>query len=119
MVNVYLSSAVIMKFTCIPMYSFKISQVGGFAEVSTSMCYILSPRMALENNGFVVKESSFEKGDFTFQYYPSLDKTVNINVWDGDTLVHSIRNADYINVIIVFNECVVIYTSDYRVTIKC
>lgn len=101
------------------MYSFKISWIGDSVEITTKMLSLLSPRMALENNGFVVEESSFKKGDFTFQYYPSLDKTVNINVWDGDTLVHSIRNADYINVLIVFNECVIIYTTDYRVTIKC
>lgn len=101
------------------MYSFKISWVGDSIEITTKMLSLLSPRMALENNGFVVEESSFKKGDFTFQYYPSLDNTVNINIWDGDTLVHSIRNADYINVLIVFNECVIIYTTDYRVTIKC
>lgn len=108
-----------MKFIGIAMYSFKISQVGGFAEVSTSMCYILSPRMALENNGFVVKESSFEKGDIMFSYYSSLDKTVNINVWDGNTIIHSIRNADHIIVMIIASNYIALVTPDYKATVKC
>ena len=102
------------------MYSFKICWVGDSIGVTTNMLSLLSPRMALENNGFIVEESSFKKGDVTFVYYPSLDKTVNINVWNGDALIHSIRDADYINVLVVFDECdVILTTPDYKVTIKC
>lgn len=100
------------------MYNFKISQVGDFVGISTSMLSPLSPRMALESNGFTVEESYFEKGDITFSYYPSLDKTVNINVWDGDVIIHTIRNANYIDVL-VSNECVCLITQDYKVTVKC
>jgi hypothetical protein len=116
---VYLSIVDMVKFIGIVMYNFKISFVGESVKVSTSMLYSISPRMALESMGFFVKESCFEKGDITFTYYPSIDKTVNINVWKGDEIIHSIRNADYIDLLVFSNGCICLIAPDYKVTIQC
>lgn len=107
-----------MKFIGIAMYSFKISWVGDSIEITTKMLSLLSPRMALENNGFIVEESSFTKGDIAFSYFPSLDKKVNINVWKGDRLISSIHGVDFISVFVEFGECVILTTPNHKVTIN-
>lgn len=89
-----------MKFIGIAMYSFKISLVGDAVEVSTPMSSFVSPRMALENDGFIVEESCFKKGDISISYFPHLDKSVNVNVWKGDTLLYYIHRAEFISVFV-------------------
>lgn len=107
-----------MKFTCIPMYSFKISKVGGSLEITTKMLSLLSPRMALEEYGYVVEERSFKKGNILFSYYADRDNVVNIDVWnDKDVLIARIRRVEFINVLITV-DCVVLTAPNCKVTVN-
>lgn len=105
-----------MKFTGITMYSFRISNVGGSVEITTKMLSIQSPKEALEECGYDVYASYFEKGDILFQYYPSLDGTMNINIWKGEIIDSYIRNVPFINVLIITG-CVILAAPNYKVTI--
>lgn len=99
------------------MYSFRMSVIDGSLEITTKMLSLLSPRMALENNGFVIGESCFKKGDIIFSYYPSHDNTVNINVWKNDVKISCIYKAKFINVLVV-RDCVILTTPTCKVTIN-
>lgn len=101
----------------IPMYSFKISIVGESLEITTKMLSLLSPRMALENNGFEVDDRCFKKGDISFNYYRSNDDTVSIRVWDGDVETAHIYREKFINVLIV-RDCVILSSPTCKVTIN-
>ena len=106
-----------MKFIGIAMYSFRMSVIDGSLEITTKMLSLLSPRMALENNGFVIGESCFKKGDIIFSYYPSRDNTVNINVWKDDVKISCIYKAEFINVLLV-RDCVVLSSPTCKITIN-
>ena len=99
------------------MYSFRISKIDDFVVVTTKMISLQSPRMALEEYGYDVGESSFKKGDITFSYYASFDRTVNINVLKGDVLLHQIRRA-YVIHVLVTSEGIVLSTPDFKVTVN-
>jgi hypothetical protein len=94
-----------------------MSVIDGSLEITTKMLSLLNPRMALENNGFVIGESCFKKGDIVFSYYPSHVNTVNINVWKNDVKISCIYKAEFINVLIV-RDCVILTTPTCKVTIN-
>lgn len=83
------------------MYSFKISRINNSVEVTTKMISLLSPKMALEQYGFKVENSSFGKDDILFSFYGSQYYTVSIDVWKGDVILYSCRGEEFINVLIV------------------
>lgn len=107
-----------MKFTgIILMYSFKISIVDESLEITTKMLSLLSPRMALENDGFEVGDGCFKKGNISFDYYRSNDDTVSIQVWMGDVKIAHIYREKFINVLIV-RDCVILSSPTCKVTIN-
>lgn len=99
------------------MYSFRISRINGSVEVTTKMVSLLSPKMALEQYGFKVEDSSFEKGDIQFFFYGSQYYTVSIHVQKDNETLYSCRNEEFINVLIV--EGKVVLTSPHsKMTIE-
>lgn len=99
------------------MYSFRISVIGDSLEITTKMLSLLSPRMALENNGFEVDDRCFKKGDISFDYYRSHDGTVNIQVWESDVKIAYIYREKFVNVLIV-RDCVILTSPTCKVTIN-